>query len=514
MQSVTIEIFITIAVVCIQLFFFYSTFGRIRELKTLFPENNLDENSVDLKETDKGTIEQIEIDSNSVSEDFYDVIDSTNKYLIKNRGATDFNIIKSIVERKIESKENIISSNISLPLYIGLMGTFIGIVLGLFNIAFSGGVSTQNINTFIGGVVIAMIASFFGLLLTVINNSYNFRNAKTISDERKNNFFNFLQIELLPYLENSLYDALDRLKLNINDFNKKFETNIQLFDSNFSVNIQSLGESVRSLSSNIKAVVENTNTQKEFLQQLKLLGYNRLAEANIKVFTLIKESIPLLNEFITKQKELTSLVDKTSQFTGSIESIFDRIVTFEQSINRLGENISGKEYLGNEVLKRIDENLRYLDKQFELLKIHEINSSQKINDFFTEQYGRTKELTEKIKREVETALDLNIDKNPFQRLLLLETIDNHLSTIKEKIDYNGEFKQISDYLSSTKGEIQEIKQKLVFAIEENKKKNTPQTHSVVGESENGKQKEVAQKEKTTFVKRFTNIFRWKRGRKA
>ena len=69
-----------------------------------------------------------------------------------------------------------------------------------------------------------MVASFFGLLLTVISNSGKFKTAKASCDERKNEFYNFLQVELLPHLSNSLYDALDRLKANINDFNEKFGT--------------------------------------------------------------------------------------------------------------------------------------------------------------------------------------------------------------------------------------------------------------------------------------------------
>jgi len=465
MPQITIEFIITIAVVLVQIWFFYSTFQRIKALENIFPEQNLDANSIELLETDKGIVEQIKIDSEYFSENFSQVIKSINKYLIKNKGTIDFPIIKSIVERNIESKDNLVSSNISLPLYVGLMGTFVGIVLGLFNIAFSG-VNTQNINSFIGGVVIAMVASFFGLLFTVINNSYNLKNARAICDERKNNFFNFLQIELLPYLQSSLYDALDRLKININDFNSKFETNIKLFDSKFSDNITSFRDSIYTLSLNINAVVENTRTQKEFLIEIKKIGYNRLAEANMKVFTIIKDTLPTLIEFVQKQKELNQLVEQTTEFTATIQNIFNRIKTFEESINKLGENINSKEYLGNEVLKRIDENLRYLDKQYELLKQHEINSSQDIYDFFTKQYNKIKELSEKIKREVENSLDLNIENNPFQKLILLEAINKDLGSVKERMILGESFKKISDDLNTAKNDIGEIKQKLVVAIEE------------------------------------------------
>jgi len=218
---------------------------------------------------------------------------------------------------------------------------------------FFGGVTEENINSFIGGVVIAMVASLVGLFLTVINNAKNFKDAKNDCDKKKNSFYNFLQVELLPHLGNSLFDALDRLKYNIGDFNNKFENNIELFDANFSENISSLRTSVQSLSENIGSVVENTKTQRDFLVELKTIGYDRMAEANVKVFQLLKETGPTFIKFIEKQKELTQSVEHASGLVQTIEGILNRIKTFEESINNLGETINSRQYLGNEVLKRI-----------------------------------------------------------------------------------------------------------------------------------------------------------------
>lgn len=513
-QQSVIEIFITIAVVCIQLIFFYSTFKRIKEIKNIFPEINLDEDFVELSETNNEVTELIKVDE-SFSKDLKFVIASINKYLLRNKGSSDFSIIKSIAERNIDSKENFVSANISLPLYIGLMGTFIGVVVGLWKIAFAGGVTEQNINSFIGGVVIAMIASFFGLLLTVINNSYNFKNAKAICDERKNGFYNFLQVELLPYLENNLYGALDRLKNNINDFNEKFEENINLFDSKFSENISSLKDSVQSLSGNIEAIVENTLTQKEFLIEIKnrgfLTAYKELAGANIKVFSTIKDTIPNLIDFVEKQKELNQLVGKTAEFTSTIENIFNRIKTFEQSINQLGENISSKEYLGNEILKRIDTNLSYLDKQFELLKRHSQDTTADLSDFFNQEKQKIAELSLKIQGYIEEAFNPKIENNPLQKLLLLEAIENNLTSLREKVNSDEKFKQLCNDLNSAKIDIQEIKEKLSAAIEKRGKDSSP--IEAVKEKDKEVENVPITKRKGSFIKRFTNIFKWNRGKK-
>lgn len=508
-----IEIAVGIAVVIIQLYFFYATYQKINLLSGLFPAKNLDESFLQSSDTPNGTIQLIKIDSKLYSKDFTAVIDSINKYLKKNQGATDFSIIKSIVERSIETRESAVSSNVTLPLYIGLMGTFTGIIMGLLKIGFGGGVTEENINSFIGGVVIAMVASFFGLLLTVLNNSKNFREAKAICDERKNSFYNFLQVELLPHLGNSLFDALDRLKSNINDFNKKFENNIQLFDTKFSDNITSLRTSVESLSENIGAVIDNTQTQKDFLFELKKIGYNRMAEANVKVFQLLKDTGPTFIKFIEKQKELTQSVEHAAGFVQTIESILNRIKTFEESLNNLGEAINTRHYLGNEVLKRIDANLNQLDKNFEVLKRFEDSTSVEIENYFKAKYAEIQKLTDNIKREVETALDVKIENNPLQKLHLLDAIDKHMNEIKGKINFNGEFKKISDDLSSAKSELTDIKQKLSTAIEETRKRS-----SQIVYREEGQKTKVPVKEqptqKPTFFKRFTNIFRRNRGRKA
>ena len=507
------EIAVGIAVVIIQLYCFYSTYQKINLLSGLFPSKNLDESSLQSSDTPNGVIQLIKIESKHYSKDFTVVIDSINKYLKKNQGATDFSIIKSIVERSIETRESAVSSNVTLPLYIGLMGTFTGIIMGLWKIGFGGGVTEENINSFIGGVVIAMWASFFGLLFTVLNNSINFRKAKAICDERKNSFYNFLQVELLPHLGNSLFDALDRLKSNINDFNKKFENNIQLFDTKFSDNITSLRTSVESLSENIGAVIDNTKTQKDFLFELKKIGYNRMAEANMKVFQLLKETEPTFIKFIEKQKELTQSVEHAAGFVQTIESILNRIKTFEESLNNLGETINTRHYLGNEVLKRIDANLNQLDKNFEVLKRFEDSTSVEIENYFKAKYAEIQKLTDNIKREVETALDVKIENNPLQKLHLLDAIDKHMSEIKGKINFNGEFKKISDDLSSTKSELTDIKQKLSKAIEETRNRS-----SQIVYREEGQKTKVSVKEqppqKPTLFKRFTNIFRRNRGGKA
>src|SRR4051812_2009330 len=124
--QIAIEVLIGIAVVSIQLFFFFSSYGKIKMLSALLPQNKIDESFLQTSDTANGSIQLIKTDSKTFGKEFTETINSINKYLSKNQGATDFSIIKSIVERSIETKENSVAANVTLPLYIGLMGTFTG----------------------------------------------------------------------------------------------------------------------------------------------------------------------------------------------------------------------------------------------------------------------------------------------------------------------------------------------------------------------------------------------------
>ena len=122
-----------------------------------------------------------------------------NDYLIRNKGAADFDILKELAERKSASQQSAIDSNIALPLYIGLLCTFTGVIIGLIRIA-TDGVSDDAIQAFIGGVLIGMIGSAVGLALTTRSN-FVFKNAKKTRDGKQYDYFSFLRSNILPTLQ-------------------------------------------------------------------------------------------------------------------------------------------------------------------------------------------------------------------------------------------------------------------------------------------------------------------------
>src|SRR5450759_4976468 len=129
-------------ILIIQLIVFYNVLKRISRLKKFFPPvKNLsiinEEFSLNDELSLRADIIALKEEHN---DDFLKTLSSTNSYLVNNKGsAADFNIIRDITERHTATIENIINSTISVPLFLGLAGTFFGIIYGLSFLDFSGG---------------------------------------------------------------------------------------------------------------------------------------------------------------------------------------------------------------------------------------------------------------------------------------------------------------------------------------------------------------------------------------
>ncbi len=150
-----LELAIVGVIIVIQLRVFSKNRSAIYSLSDVYPEPTslqVEKEQQDAEEDENFftlTPETELIQSNeqyhSISQE---ILYTTNAYLSKNQGAADFETISEIAERRIESLEDSIESNIALPLYIGLLCTFLGVIIGLVKIAIVG-VSDAAIQSFI-----------------------------------------------------------------------------------------------------------------------------------------------------------------------------------------------------------------------------------------------------------------------------------------------------------------------------------------------------------------------------
>ncbi|MEJ8755556.1 hypothetical protein WG947_00995 [Pontibacter sp. H259] len=272
------------------------------------------------------TIDLIEV--RNPSETFSKIIKNTNEYLKRNKGAAaDFDILKDVSERYSEALDAEVQSTVTTPLYIGLLGTFSGVIIGLSSLIWSGFtadegsaagsfITDQNIPSFLFGVMIAMAGSFCGLLLTLMGN-HDLKNARSIRDRRQNDYYTFLQTHLLPKLNSDMAASLSNLKSVLDSFNKDFLDKVLGF---------------RPI---VDTLTENISTQKEFIEKLDKIGFTQMANANLQVFDKMKESEQLFRNFMQYQVALNESVQKGAELTHTISDVLGRLTSLQEGFDKV-----------------------------------------------------------------------------------------------------------------------------------------------------------------------------------
>ena len=268
------------------------------------------------------------------SPEFGQVVVDTNEYLLNNRGAAaDFGILKDISERHAEALDEEIQAQIATPLYLGLLGTFTGAILGLVSLVgnpFADAVvdpakdtsfSNNDVQHFLGGVLIAMIGSLFGLAFTLAGNQ-RLKQARAGRDRNKNAYYTFLQKALLPKLNSDMQAGMSNLKSVLDTFNTDFFSQIQ----------NDFFSKIHEFTPLIASITENVSVQKRFLEQLEKIGYSELANATIKVFDRVDESAQTFEKFLGYQQALNNTVTHGAEVAQVITALLNRLGALEQGL--------------------------------------------------------------------------------------------------------------------------------------------------------------------------------------
>ncbi len=348
-----IAVAIVLVVVVLQVTSFIKTNGVIKELKQMFGDvekislkktsitsdhlrskeslekflNNIpspiDEIGLDgIEKINYSNISLLYVD-NKNNYRFNQVIKRTNEYLCKNIGTTaDLGVLEDICDNQKNALEDEIHNSINVPLYLGLAGTFIGIVIGLsgvdfnsiFSLSTSDG-SPSSLQHLMYGVIVAMCASFLGLTLTIYNSAVAYKKAENIVNEGKEDYIDFIRRELMPVLSNSLASSLSSLKSVLGHF-----------VDNFGRNLDSYADSAELLNDNLEK-------QHLVLQEINNLSLTRTANKIAETFMQLKDASDSLEVFRTYQKEL----NKTTQDVGSvitdIKNVLEKFNSFADGLS-------------------------------------------------------------------------------------------------------------------------------------------------------------------------------------
>lgn len=307
------------AIIALQIFFFVKNVLRMIEYKNIFA---LEKSWGLIYNSETTFVSGIYGGGNKI---FESIKDSINKYLENNSGSViDFSLLKDAVDRHCDSVENDINTLTPTPLYCGLAGTMVGVIVGLSSLITTGsitdllssgsgdfGSAANGVNDLLSGVAWAMLASIMGILLTTIA-SLLFKKYKLQGESGKNTFLAWLQAKLLPELPSDTSDALNRLVKNLNKFNNTF------------------AENTSSLRGALREVNESYRIQGDIIKAVHDMDVMKMAKANVRVLQELKECTDKLELFNEYLDDIHGYTDAIHTFTTQFEREANRLHVLEE----------------------------------------------------------------------------------------------------------------------------------------------------------------------------------------
>ena len=266
---------------------------------------------------------------------FNKMIAKTNMYLCKNVGTNaDYGLLQDICDRDINILDDQIHNSLNAPLYIGLAGTFVGIIIGLLGIDIDGFISgnSDSVQHLLWGIGIAMLASLNGLCLTVANSVYGYKNAAIINDEHKEQYFDFLRRELMPVLSHSMASSLSSLKSVLGHFVDRFGRNLDAY-----------ADSAQLLNDNLEK-------QHLVLTEINKLSLARTATKIAETFVGLKDAADELVVFRTYQENLNATIENVNRMLQEITGIIAKFDDFNTNLSVIVQNQATAVELQKELL--------------------------------------------------------------------------------------------------------------------------------------------------------------------
>lgn len=398
---------IIIIVVAVIVFFqvrrFMDTIAKIDVFEHIFAWNNKD--YVYGREQDSPSLTK-QIFSKHRNPVFNEIKKAINSYLSNNKGSvSDYHLMKDIVDRNCDAKEEEINTQIPVPLYLGLVGTMAGILVGIGYLWISGDLSkllnagdgysgAAGVEALLGGVALAMISSILGIILTTIG-SMRAKDAKAEEEKNKHVFLSWMQASLLPNLTNDTAQTLERMSSNLVDFNKTFSRNTY------------------ELNKTLSQVNEATVLQKQLMEAVEKLADKNISKQNLEVYMALKncsEEIGTLGrylnnstQYLTAVRELNEKLDKDDKRSKAIERMAS---FFEDEVKQFDLRKAAISKTVGEIDSQLEEQLRKLGE----------HASENVEKFYT-ALGKQQD-----------ALQKKLDETQF----IVNELKN-LSSIKESI---------------------------------------------------------------------------------
>ncbi len=421
------NIIVSLVVLAVAVIFQIIAFSRTQHLRTIlrkiFPENPEEDLSTEFDEWNT-SVQITYANEKRKSNIFKSIVDAINNYLAKNQGATDYSTLKDITDRQCDAVEAQIDATAPVPIYIGLCGTLIGIVLGVGILGYGGGIESllgaptvteqvitldskselpptakmdigqkavvkstgdtyvlseqgqwevyedagaSGIRDLLRGVAIAMLTTFIGVLLTILG-SFSYRNSTGDNERKKNKFLNWMQGELLPQMKHNMASTLTILQKNLTKFNKDFAINSQ----------------------NLNKIFENINTTYEentkLLEAVQKLDVNAMAEANVRVLRELQACTSQINNLHSFLEQSNRYLTSVEALNGNLSDHLDRTKLIENLGSFFKDEVEQIQLRKEAISKAVGDIDLEVQKSIENLSKHTGTQYQELTDATSKQH--------------------------------------------------------------------------------------------------------------------------------
>lgn len=462
------------------------------------------------------------------------LISEINIYLYKTKGTSDYEFVRNKVERKLNMRYDQSVVHLAFPTYLGLMGTFAGVFLGIltFLLGFddNGSVSDASIRNLLVGVLVSMSTSLVGLLLTTINNGLAGEARKKIEDD-KNEFFDFIQTDVTKTASASLVSAISKLHDTVDKFEPAFSTVIEgfkqafaectkAFGDDFKANVGAVSMAVKVMGDNMDKINENIDLQKRLLSTMKsgqlIHGLDKYIEA-ANHFVGITQSLDKFEaarrmmlaaaqESIAIQNRYNEQLKVPREIAIRVNGILDRIKDFEKNVNEAGVALTRRDILGNDVVEAIRDQIKGISKKGKIADKYLEMADGRLEKLYTEQTKVIDEMNVRYKQAIEghiKGFEIMIDE---QTKELQKRHEAFLQAISEKFnveDVRQEFTNLR--------RLNEIEAKLAqIALMVSDNRDLSESMKSVRSSVMDVKKSVDTKQIEVVVKQRSGLFGWGR----
>ena len=411
---------IILGIIALQFYFFVKNLNRMHQFRDIFMKKGTWDISHD---RDSGFVKGIYGQGNII---FSSIKDSINKYLNNSVGSViDYNLLKDAVDRHCETVEEDISTQTPVPLYCGLAGTMLGVIIGLGSLLFTDSITSlmtnssaqqsafysaaDGVSDLLTGVAWAMVASIFGIGLTTLN-SLLFKKCKLQEESGKNEFLAWMQSVLLPELPSDTSDALNKLVKNLNRFNNTFSSNTQ------------------ELGGTLSKVNESYKFQADIIQKVHDMDVMKMATANVNVLKELKGCTEKLEDFqyyLNSVKGYTTAIEK---FNEQFFAESDRLHVLEEIRDFFIRNKA-------EIAKNLTDETDALKTALKTLQNTSVTNMAELEKVLTDEVDTFKTINKQLLDQFTSQLEAFPKMN--KNLEAISLIPSALTALANKIEKNN-----------------------------------------------------------------------------